>query len=190
MKNIGKNIVRAVLVLSGLCAVNIALVDANTPLDQNSGYDMKTVERGRYLLRTSGCNDCHTPGYPATEGKTPEDLWLTGDTFGWRGPWGTTYGANLRLLAGQMTEEQWGGQGKDPEDPPANAQVQPECHDGGGSRRHVSVPSLSGSGRQACAGLRPTRSGTARPLCDIPRAAAHATQVATTGGARNAGRAG
>jgi mono/diheme cytochrome c family protein len=107
MKNTGKHVVRAVLVLSGLCTVNIALADANTPLEQKSGYDMKTVERGRYLLRTSGCNDCHTPGYPLSEGKTPEDLWLTGDTFGWRGPWGTTYGANLRLLAGQMTEAQW-----------------------------------------------------------------------------------
>jgi len=107
MKNIGTHVVCAVLVLSGLCVVNIALADANTPLEQKSGYDMKTVERGRYLLRTSGCNDCHTPGYPLSEGKTPEDLWLTGDTFGWRGPWGTTYGANLRLLAGQMTEAQW-----------------------------------------------------------------------------------
>jgi len=97
MNNLGKHVVRAVLVVSG----------ANTPLEQKSGYDMKTVERGRYLLRTSGCNDSHTAGYLLSEGKTPEDLWLTGDTFGWRGPWGTTYGSNLRLLADQMTEPQW-----------------------------------------------------------------------------------
>ena len=189
MKNIGKHVVCAVLVLSGLCAMNIALADANTPLEQKSGYDLKTVERGRYLLRTSGCNDCHTPGYPLFEGKTPEDLWLTGDTFGWRGPWGTTYGANLRLLAGQMGGAV-GGHGKDPEDPPANALVQPQCHDGGGSRRHVPVSALSRSGRQACACLCPTRSGTARPLCDVSRAAPHDVQVGISGGARRACRAG
>ena len=51
MKGIGKQVIPAVLFLSGLCAVNIALADANTPLEQKSGYDMKTVERGRYLLR-------------------------------------------------------------------------------------------------------------------------------------------
>jgi mono/diheme cytochrome c family protein len=107
MKRIGKYVVSAALVLSGIWSVDAALADAVTPLEHKSGYDMKTVERGRYLLRTSGCNDCHTPGYLLSEGKTPEDLWLTGDTFGWRGPWGTTYGSNLRLLADQLTEEQW-----------------------------------------------------------------------------------
>ena len=171
MKNIGKSVVPAVLVLSGLCAMKIALADANTPLRQKSGYDMKTVERGRYLLRTSGCNDCHTPGYAFSEGKTTEDLWLTGDAFGWRGPWGTTYGSNLRLLADQLTEEQWVGYGQDPEASPTDALVQPERNDGGGSRRHVPVPALSGSGRQAGPGLCPTRSGTGRPVCDLPRAA-------------------
>lgn len=79
----------------------------NMPLETKPGFDMKVVERGRYLLRTSGCNDCHTAGYLLSEGKTPEDRWLTGDTFGWRGPWGTTYATNLRLLLNQLTEEQW-----------------------------------------------------------------------------------
>lgn len=79
----------------------------NMPLETKPGFDMKVVERGRYLLMTSGCNDCHTAGYLFSEGKTPEDRWLTGDTFGWRGPWGTTYATNLRLLVNQLTEEQW-----------------------------------------------------------------------------------
>jgi hypothetical protein len=47
MKSIGKHVIPAVFFLSGLCTVNIALADANTPLEQKSGYDMKTVERGR-----------------------------------------------------------------------------------------------------------------------------------------------
>jgi len=33
--------------------------------------DKKTFERGRYLIVAGGCNDCHTPGYPESNGKTP-----------------------------------------------------------------------------------------------------------------------
>jgi mono/diheme cytochrome c family protein len=67
----------------------------------------KTVERGKYLVMIAGCNDCHTPGYLLSEGQTPEELWLTGDSFGWRGPWGTTYAPNLRMVAGMLSEDQW-----------------------------------------------------------------------------------
>lgn len=65
------------------------------------------ISRGRYLVQTSGCNDCHTPGYITMEGKVDEKLWLTGDTLGWAGPWGTTYALNLRLLLAGMTEKEW-----------------------------------------------------------------------------------
>ena len=65
------------------------------------------VERGRYVVRTSGCNDCHTPGYPDSGGKTPEAQWLTGEVLGWRGPWGTTYASNLRLYFAGMSEADW-----------------------------------------------------------------------------------
>lgn len=54
--------------------------------------------RGRYLVQIAGCNDCHTLGYTASGGRVAEHLWLTGDQLGWRGPWGTTYASNLRLL--------------------------------------------------------------------------------------------
>ncbi|MGD8617118.1 MAG: cytochrome C [Gammaproteobacteria bacterium] len=70
-------------------------------------FDSDMVERGRYLARVSGCNDCHTPGYMMNEGKVPVEQWLSGDSFGWRGPWGTTYGTNLRLFVKDMTESQW-----------------------------------------------------------------------------------
>ena len=65
------------------------------------------VERGRYLARIAGCNDCHTPGYAGSGGSVPEARWLTGDALGWRGPWGTTYAINLRLYMQGMTEQQW-----------------------------------------------------------------------------------
>jgi mono/diheme cytochrome c family protein len=65
------------------------------------------VERGRYLVTISGCNDCHTAGYLQQGGTTPESQWLTGSPVGYQGPWGTTYAANLRLVAGRMTEAEW-----------------------------------------------------------------------------------
>ncbi len=37
----------------------------------------------------------------------PEERWLSGDSFGWRGPWGTTYGPNLRLFISTMSEDEW-----------------------------------------------------------------------------------
>ncbi|WP_455221006.1 c-type cytochrome [Kaarinaea lacus] len=69
--------------------------------------DKKLIERGKYLVQISGCNDCHTPGYLMSEGKTPEKDWLKGDTFGWHGPWGTTYPPNLRLFVKDLSEAQW-----------------------------------------------------------------------------------
>ena len=78
---------------------------------QKSGKAGKAMsaeaKRGKYLVQTTGCNDCHTAGYAPSESKVDEKLWLTGDALGWRGPWGTTYPANLRLVAASMTEEQW-----------------------------------------------------------------------------------
>lgn len=69
-------------------------------------------DRGRYLLKISGCNDCHTPGYAQSGGAVPEKEWLTGDSLGWRGPWGTTYPSNLRRYMQTISEEQWLAQAK------------------------------------------------------------------------------
>jgi len=65
------------------------------------------LSRGRYLVATSGCNDCHTAGYMLKDGQVPEAEWLTGDAIGWKGAWGTTYAANLRLLFQQIDEKTW-----------------------------------------------------------------------------------
>jgi mono/diheme cytochrome c family protein len=65
------------------------------------------VNRGRYLIKIGGCNDCHTAGYAPSGGKVPEAQWLMGDALGWNGPWGTTYATNLRLYMQDLTEEQW-----------------------------------------------------------------------------------
>ena len=63
--------------------------------------------RGKYLVQTAGCNDCHTAGYASSGGRVEEKLWLIGDTLGWRGPWGTTYASNLRLSVKDMTADQF-----------------------------------------------------------------------------------
>lgn len=65
------------------------------------------IQRGRYLVKIGGCNDCHTPGYIQKNGEVDEKLWLTGDTLGWSGPWGTTYAVNLRQFMAGMSEQQW-----------------------------------------------------------------------------------
>lgn len=65
------------------------------------------VERGRYLVKIGGCNDCHTANYEEKAGAVPENMWLTGTPVGFQGPWGTTYPANLRLVIDGITEEQW-----------------------------------------------------------------------------------
>ena len=67
-----------------------------------------TLERGKYMVLTGHCNNCHTAGYAMKEGNVPEKDWLLGSgAQGWRGPWGTTYASNLRINVHKMTEAEW-----------------------------------------------------------------------------------
>jgi mono/diheme cytochrome c family protein len=90
-----------------VAAVVIAAPYVAQGADRPSQPTAAQLARGNYLVRIGGCNDCHTPGYAMTDGKTPEAQWLVGDRLGWRGPWGTTYPANLRLYMQNLTEAQW-----------------------------------------------------------------------------------
>ncbi|MBU6404828.1 MAG: cytochrome C [Proteobacteria bacterium] len=94
-------VVRAVL-LGALLAMPALLIAAPLPTGKPG-----SIERGRYLVKISGCNDCHTPGYAQRDGQVPERDWLTGDSLGWSGPWGTTYASNLRLKLAALSEAQW-----------------------------------------------------------------------------------
>jgi hypothetical protein len=69
--------------------------------------DKQMIERGQYLVHIAGCNDCHTEGYLLNDGKIPESERLKGSSFGWRGPWGTTYPRNLRLFAKDLSEDKF-----------------------------------------------------------------------------------
>ena len=64
-----------------------------------------SVERGLQVSIIGGCHDCHTQGYSEAEGKIDPDKALKGTTLGYRGPWGTTYAVNLRLLADRYSED-------------------------------------------------------------------------------------
>ena len=66
------------------------------------------IEAGRYRVMTSGCNDCHTPMYARTNGaEPPESEWLRGSDDPHTGPWGTSYGKNLRLAVAERSEDEW-----------------------------------------------------------------------------------
>jgi mono/diheme cytochrome c family protein len=71
------------------------------------GATKERIERGRYLVMMGGCNDCHTDGFMESEGTLPESQWLTGSTFGFMGPWGTSYPMNLRNMVSRMDEATW-----------------------------------------------------------------------------------
>ena len=77
--------------------------DGNAPGARNDGM----LARGRYMLVTGHCNNCHTANYGASEGNVPDKDWVKGSPAGHRGAWGTTYATNLRTNVGIMTEAQW-----------------------------------------------------------------------------------
>jgi hypothetical protein len=68
---------------------------------------LSPVDAGRYLVKITGCNDCHTPGWEESGGNIPEAVWLTGVPVGFRGPWGTTYPTNLRRYVQTFTADTW-----------------------------------------------------------------------------------
>jgi mono/diheme cytochrome c family protein len=70
------------------------------------------VERGRYLVRITGCHDCHSPkvkgmtpdldralsGRPGTTplpSPTKEEVHASPDLTAWTGPWGSSVASNL-----------------------------------------------------------------------------------------------
>jgi len=93
-------------VLVGILLLAVAPV-ASSFAQPGTEADAESLNRGRYLARIAGCNDCHTAGYAMSGGNIPEAQWLMGDQLGWRGPWGTTYSSNLRLYLQNFSEDQW-----------------------------------------------------------------------------------
>lgn len=92
--------------IAAILAVGAAISSPGA-LAGDHAADAELIERGRYLVTITGCNDCHTSGYADSAGEVPESDWLEGDSLGWQGPWGTTYATNLRLRLADMSEDGW-----------------------------------------------------------------------------------
>jgi mono/diheme cytochrome c family protein len=103
------------MVLALACAgIAVGSVATDAPLKSvPKGPGGRTIERGEYLVLITGCHDCHTPNFLVNGGKGVEADYLTGGKLGWRGPWGTTYPANLRLYFQKISEDQWVGIAKE-----------------------------------------------------------------------------
>ena len=139
-------------------ALVIAAAAALVPASAADKKPASGVERGKYLVKIAGCNDCHTPGYLLSGGKTPEDQWLVGDSFGWRGPWGTTYAVNLRSRLKGMDENQWLAFAKSLQArPPMPSYVLHEMHDEDLRAIYRYIRSLPPSAKEAPAYLPPDK---------------------------------
>lgn len=98
-----------------ICALLSACQPADAPntvkVDLTGGprtVAASDVQAGQYIVATSGCNDCHTPMYARTGGaQPPEAEWLKGSPEPHTGPWGTSYGKNLRLTVASHSEDEW-----------------------------------------------------------------------------------
>lgn len=65
------------------------------------------VAAGEYVATIAGCNDCHTAGWPESDGKIPPADRFLGAPIGFTGPWGTSYPTNLRLTVQHMSADEW-----------------------------------------------------------------------------------
>lgn len=97
----------AVVILTGMVFWSFSACTSDAGATSKPKSERTVIEDGKYMVMVGGCNDCHTIGFAETGGNVPESEWLTGSPVGFRGPWGTTFPANLRLTVAKMTEDQW-----------------------------------------------------------------------------------
>jgi mono/diheme cytochrome c family protein len=101
---------RWVAMLSTLLALVVAgfVASCATGAKQTEMTTADKIARGRRLVHTSGCVDCHTPG--TFYGAPDTTRMLSGSELGWQGPWGVSYPRNLTpdqaTGIGSWTEDQ------------------------------------------------------------------------------------
>jgi mono/diheme cytochrome c family protein len=89
---VGGRLLGVAFLAMGIAAAGLSL-GAGTKDAKKADPAKSEIERGRYLMITMGCNDCHTPG--TLYGEPDFSRMLSGSELGWRGPWGTTFARNL-----------------------------------------------------------------------------------------------
>ncbi|MDO8272156.1 MAG: cytochrome C [Gammaproteobacteria bacterium] len=112
------NIIKSSLLGLSVCAALSGSLLSDSVLADATVSSAESIDRGEYLARIAGCNDCHTAGYPEAAGNIPKNQWLVGTDVGFKGPWGTSYPANLRLYFANNDEEQWLARARSPMLPP------------------------------------------------------------------------
>lgn len=128
-----------------------------------------TIERGRFLVKFGGCNDCHTPGYAEAAGKLPESAWLTGVPVGFQGPWGTSYPGNLRLDVAKWSEQEWLAQARIQRMPPMPWFALAELPDDDLRAMYRYIRSLGPSGQPVPAYVAPGGAVTTPYVVFVPR---------------------
>ena len=104
---------RMAIIIAGLAIsivphiANSAGTEAGKPAASPKAAAAKQIDRGRYMVLTGHCNNCHTADYGRKQSDIPEPEWLLGNPVGFRLATGTTYASNLRLTVQNFTEEQW-----------------------------------------------------------------------------------
>lgn len=93
--------------IAAICLPSHALEAEDSHQTPGRTKTAELLQRGRYMVVTGHCNNCHTAGYAANAGAIPEAKWLLGNPVGWRGKAGTVYAPNLRLYVQSMTVDAW-----------------------------------------------------------------------------------
>ena len=105
--------IRQVLLAISIAIVLITVAQVPATAQTKPSMNQKRVERGRYLVLTSACDDCHSPKLDAQGTPDPErrlsgrpmttmppsqgdgEIRVSLDLTAWSGPWGMSYAANL-----------------------------------------------------------------------------------------------
>lgn len=103
---------RRLVTTASVALVTAALASVPGPADAQQAAGNALVERGRYLVRITGCHDCHSPkvegmtpdltrslsGRPSTSplpSATKGEVHASLDLTAWTGPWGFSVASNL-----------------------------------------------------------------------------------------------
>jgi mono/diheme cytochrome c family protein len=97
----------AACTMAGGTASPASAPEAMPPADGPAVAAASMEQAGEYLTIVGSCNDCHTQGWSESEGRVPLADRFAGFNVGFRGPWGTSYGKNLRTIVQRQSEDRW-----------------------------------------------------------------------------------